>query len=224
MKHRSFYTQNVQKIRYSPARINPLGDIDLRYNLNSKGNNMKRLLLLFILSACPFIYAVENNAGDIVAKVSKNLPVGWSVKLSAFNGKCFVNVLTDEIDTTGSMRSNGGPGITKQRLTISIQVMPRYSRSMLKRIQDHNAPIKAKLKKLEYFSQEYRDIDSTLIDEPMFYDDIYGFSVCYPSWIPTGTVDKQKFVQFLKNISENWKSYDLEQPDVNKILVSILTQ
>jgi hypothetical protein len=193
-------------------------------DVSSKGKEMKRAVLAILsLAACPLIYA-EDMDGDFVAEVSKKLPAGWSTGIRTFQGKCFVDVLTSAMESDASRYGQAAPGVEKKRLTISIQLMPRYSKPMLKRIQALNKPIKAKLESLNYYSQEYSAVASKVMDEPMFYDDTYGFRIRYPSRIPKAVEDRQKFVTFLMNISEGWKSYDPRTPNVKDELVRILTR
>jgi hypothetical protein len=77
---------------------------------------------------------------------------------------------------------------------------------------------------MDYYSDEYREVESKLIDEPMFYDGSYGFSIRYPSRAPSKADDSRKLLEVFAAISSDWKSYDASKPDVAAELRRILTR
>ena len=162
---------------------------------------------------------------DLVNRISKALPSGWTVGISSFMGKCYVNITTAPMETEGSRHSSSYAGIDKMRLSISIKILPRYTPEMLERIKAHNRPIQEKLKALggHKYSDRQRELRSELIDVPMFYDKNYGFDVSYASRIPARPEDTRKVMDLLERTTSDWKSYDVNKPKVLDKLRRILT-
>ena len=161
--------------------------------------------------------------GDLVRRITKALPPGWSVDISTFQGKCFVNIATAPMETKASIYGNSFPGGRRMPLGINVTILPRYTPEMLNRIKSYNKPVREKLKGLDYHYAAYRDVESKLIDEPMFYDATYGFSVRYASRVPSKAEDSRKLMEVVTSISSDWKSYDATKPDVLAELQRILT-
>ena len=163
---------------------------------------------------------------DLVGRIEKALPPGWSVDISTFQGKCYLNVITAPMDTKASMYGNSSPFEQRMKLGISVTILPRYTTKTLERIKSFNKPVLEKLKALggHQYSDEQRDLQLKLIDEPMFYDPTYGFSVRYASRVPSKAEDSRKLMEVLAAISSDWKSYDTSKPDVTAELRRILTR
>jgi hypothetical protein len=164
--------------------------------------------------------------GDLVDRISKALPSGWSVDISSFEGKCFVNITTTPMETKGSVYGQSFPGVRVMRLVVSVTILPRYTTAMVDRIKSHNKPLRDRIKVLggHLYSEQNLELESKLIEEPMFYDSNYGFRVSYPSRVPSKPEDAQELIQVLGTISWDWKSYDADKPDVLAELRRILTR
>ena len=166
----------------------------------------------------------KSEDGDLIRRITKALTPGWSVDISTFQGKCYLNIATAPMETKASIYGNSFPGNRRMPLGISVTILPRYTTEMLDRIKSFNKPGRDRLRALDYFSAEYREVESKLIDEPMFYDATYGFSVRYPSRVPSKPEDSRKLMEVLAIITADWKSYDAAKPDVLAELRRILTR
>jgi hypothetical protein len=162
---------------------------------------------------------------DLVNRISKALPSGWTVDISSLEGKCYVNITTAPMETQASIYGSSYPGIDKGRLGISTKILPCYAPEMLERIKAHNQPIQKKLKVLgaHKHSDRQRELRSEPIDVPMFYDKNYGFDVSYASRIPVRPEDAQTLMDVLQRATSGWKSYDVDKPRVLDELRRILT-
>ena len=162
---------------------------------------------------------------ELVNRISKALPAGWTVDVRSWRGECSAIIKTaPSLETTTSKYGQSYPGTNKGGWSFDIQLLPLYTREMLKRIEAHNQPMKAKLKTLEYFSAEATDLRWKLIDVPMFHDKNYGYLVNYPSRVLARPEDTQKLMDMLEKVTSDWKSYDSEKPDVARELRRILTR
>ncbi len=165
--------------------------------------------------------------GDLVDRVSNALPAGWSVDISSFEGKCFVNITTAVMETNPSRYRQGRPDMNKRaRLVVSLTILPRYTTTMLERIKSHNKPLRDRIKALggHLYSPQQSELESKLIEEPKFYDSNYGFRVNYPLRVPAKPEDADELVRVFGTISRDWKSYDADKPDVLAELRRILTR
>ena len=196
-------------------------------------NRAKFLILTLGLLLAPVLcWAAEPkakesiaNEDDLVSGISKVLPSGWSVTISSVQGKCLVEITTARMETQASMYGNSYPGVDKKRLGVSMQVLPRYTPAMLERIKKQNQPIREKLEALggRQYSDRQRELESQLIDEPMFHDGNYGFKVSYPSRVPARPDDARMLMDVLEHATSDWKSYDADKPKVLDELRRILT-
>jgi hypothetical protein len=164
--------------------------------------------------------------GDLVNHIAKALPFGWSVDISSLQGKCFVDITTAPMETQASVYGSSFPGVKQMRLGVNVRILPRYTTDMLDRIKSHNKPVREELKALggHKYSDKQQALKSKLIDEPMFYDRNYGFSVSCPSRVPSKPEDARKLMEVVETISSEWKSYDADKPDVLAELRRILTR
>jgi hypothetical protein len=151
---------------------------------------------------------------DLVSSIAKTLPPGWSVTVHSLQGRCFVEIMTARMETKPSRYGSSYPTIDQKRVGISIQVMPRYTPAMRVRIRSHNEPIRKQVKALggHKYSDRQRELESQLIDEPMFYDRNYGFTVSYPPRVPTRPDDARALVNVLERVTSDWRCYNDDQP------------
>ena len=150
---------------------------------------------------------VSPSGDDLVKQISSAIPRDWSVELTGGRERCFVQVITNEMETKHLPYGNARPGIDREKTGVTLQVLPRYSPAMLERIKQHNKSLKEKLKAVKY-SDENRRIESELIDEPMFYDKNYGITILFPTRVPNKAEDSQKLMDVMQKITREWKSYD----------------
>jgi hypothetical protein len=118
----------------------------------------------------------------------------------------------------------GIPKIQRTQLVVTINVLPLYATEILDRIRNYNRPLREIIVNARGGWNKYLDdVNSRLIDEPMFYDDTYGFSIGYPSRVPSKAEDSRKLMEVLTTISRDWKSYNANTPDVTDELRRRLT-
>ena len=181
------------------------------------------VILIFLLTLSFQLSAQQNIESDFIGDITSKLPADWSVELESNRGKFLIKIKTSEMLLGPSMFGNASPDILKGRLTISMELAPRYSEKTFKQVQAFNEPFKEKLKKINYYSSEYREISAKLIDEPIFYNEVYGIIIHYPSRVPCEKNDTQMLSQFLKEISTTWVSYEQEKADGHQELLRIFT-
>jgi len=181
-------------------------------------------LSIIALGMAFYSEAAKADETELVNRISKALPAGWTVDVRSWRGECSVIIKTaPNMETTASDYGNSFPWISKRGWGFDIQILPLYTPEMLKRIKDHNRPIKAKLKKVDYFSSEANDLQRQLIDVPMFHDKNYGYLVESSARVLSRPEDVQKLMDLLKKVTADWKSYDSEKPNVLDELRRILT-
>jgi hypothetical protein len=182
-------------------------------------------LSIIALGFASYSETAKADETELVNRIAKALPAGWTVDVRSWLGKCSVIIKTaPDLETTASVHSQSFDGTAKTGWGFDIQVLPLYTPEMFKRIKAHNQPIKAKLKRLEYFSREANDLRRELIDVPMFHDQTYGYLVESSSWVLSRPEDVQKLMDLLKKVTADWKSYDDEKPNVMDELRRILTK
>ena len=182
-------------------------------------------LSLLTLGVASYSETANADESELVNRISKTLPAGWSMDVRSWWGKCSVIIKTaPNLETTASIYGQSYNGISKGGWGFDIQVLPLYTPEMLQRIKAHNRPIEAKLKKVEYYSGEANDLRRELIDVPMFHDKNYGYLVVYPSRVLARPEDTQKLIDVLKEVTADWKSDDSQKPNVMDELRRILTK
>ena len=170
----------------------------------------KKILILLILFGIGFLQAEEI---DIIDNIKKHLPQGWFVKF----GKSAITIETSALETRSSDFRNGPPGVSKGKVHICFVLLPRYSSKLLKKIKNYNDPIEKKLKEMNYYSNEYRNLSAKLICVPYFYDDRYGYYVYCSSQVPNKQKDKENILNVLRKISVHWKSYKKDMTVIDKL-------
>jgi hypothetical protein len=164
--------------------------------------------------------------GDLVRRITKALPPGWSVELTGVDGNCVVHITTGPMETQPKSRpGNSVVGLPRNQVVVSVIVLPRYTTEMLDRIKRHNRTLREKTaNEPDLSGDEYRGIISDRIDEPTFYDSFCGFSIVYPLQVPSRVEDLRKLMDVLRSFTSDWKSYDTKSPDVAAELRRMFTR
>jgi hypothetical protein len=176
-----------------------------------------------LLTACavavagmPVMALSKDVESDPIAKIAKNLPKNWKVELVSRYHDCRILIETNSMDTVPSLISDG-EGYKKEPVWIELEVLPRYSAAMLKRIEEYNRPFTARLKSASHGSAERQSIMAKMIPYPMYQDADYSYIVHPSSQAPQHDEDLTNLRDVLRKVTSGWVAVDKDVTPVQDI-------